>query len=69
MFTASQLFHLLFASIHREEVIVHQTTEKVVKLAKATYLGPKDNKDTYNRVVIIIYFKSKPYNLIEQYLV
>ena len=50
-------------------MIVHQTTEKVVKLAKATYLGPKDNKDTYNRVVIIIYFKSKPYNLIEQYLV
>ena len=50
-------------------MIVHQTTEKLVKLAKATYLGPKDNKDTYNCVFLIVYFKSKPYNIIEQYLV
>ena len=56
-------------------MIVSQTTEKVVKLAKATYLDPKDNKGkdgiiivllgTYNRVLMIIYFKSKPYNIIE----
>ena len=50
-------------------MIVQQTTEKVMKLAKATYLGPNDNKDTYNCVVTIVYFKSKPYDIIEQYLV
>ena len=36
-------------------MIVYQTTEKVVKLAKATYLGHKDSKDKDGIFVLLCY--------------
>ena len=49
-------FYLLFASIRSEEVIVSQTTEKDIKLAKATYLGPKDNKDKDGLIIVLLWY-------------
>ena len=36
-------------------MIVYQTTEKVLKLAKATYLGQKDSKDKDDINVLLCY--------------